>query len=139
MTKKSGRSKKSKVPISWRIISVLLMLPLGAGIFYTIFRKSGGRLPLQAGDSTDPLFFSSVFAMLIPAILYLLVVEKVLRGIAAKRSGGEIAAEVAKDIGRAAAEAVLSGGSSDDRRSSSGGGTSGGGGSSGGGGASGGY
>ncbi len=142
--KKRRRSlDKVRLPFSWRIISILAMLPLACGIFMLIFRKSDGRFPLQAGDSTDPIFFASIFGILLPLLIYIFVVDKILKGIASKRSGGEIATEVAKDIGKAAAEmavdAILGGGSSDNRSSSSGSGTKGGGGSFGGGGSSGGF
>ncbi|MBI5848012.1 MAG: hypothetical protein HZB31_08705 [Nitrospirae bacterium] len=144
-TKKKQRRSFDKVrlPLSWRVSSILAMLPLGYEIFMLIFRKSGGKFPLAAGDSTDPIFFASVFSIVLPCFFYLFVVDKILRGIVARRAGSEIAIDVAKDLGKAAAEmaaeVVLGGGSSDDRSSSSGGSTKGGGGEFGGGGSSGGY
>jgi uncharacterized membrane protein YgcG len=122
------------------------MLPLGAAVFCIIFSKSGGRFPLAAGDSTDPYFFGFIFAVLLPAIVYLFIVDKILRGMAMKRSGGEIAKDIAEDVAKTAAviaaevalDAVV-GGQSPDSRSSAGSTTKGGGGEFGGGGASGGY
>lgn len=140
---KSRAQVKVKVPISWRILSLLSMLPLGMLIFYIIFSKSGGKFPLAAGDSTDPYFFGFVFAVLMPVIVYIFIIDKILKGIVTKRSGTEIALDVAEDLGKevaiAAVDAVLGGSSSDNRSSSSGSGTKGGGGDFGGGGASGGY
>ncbi|MBA4373401.1 MAG: hypothetical protein C0402_11150 [Thermodesulfovibrio sp.] len=140
--KNKGRAQaKVKVPVSWRIISILAMLPLGVGIFLLIFTKSDGKFPLGAGDSTDPYFFGFIFAVLIPVIVYAFIVDKVLKGIVTKRSGKAVALDIAEELGKevaiAAVDAVLGGGSSSDNRSSSG--TKGGGGSFGGGGASGGY
>lgn len=147
MTKNEMKLKvvpRPKVPLSWRIISILAMLPLGAGLFLLIFIKSGGKLPLAAGDSTDPIFFAFIFAIVLPVILYLFVIDKILTGIVTRRSGKAVALDIAGDIGKevaiAAVDAVLGGGDSDDRSSSgSSGGTQGGGGSTGGGGASGSY
>src|SRR5574340_906636 len=104
-TKKyKGRVRaRVKVPFFWRVLSLLGMLPLGMLIFYIIFSKSGGKYPLAAGDSTDPYFFGSVFAVLIPVLVYLLIVDKVLKGIVTKRSGKEIAKDVALDVAKAAA------------------------------------
>lgn len=104
MKKNKGRvQSKVKVPIFWRILSLLAMLPLGMLIFYVIFSKSGGKFPLAAGDSTDPYFFGSVFAVLIPLLIYLFIVDKVLKGMVMKRSGKEIAKDVAADVAKAAA------------------------------------
>lgn len=144
MKKNRGRSlEKVKVPVSWRILSLLSMLPLGALIFYIIFSKSGGKYPLAAGDSTDPYFFGFVFAVLTPVIVYLFIIDKVLKGIVMKRPGKAVALDIAGELGKevaiTAVDAVLGGSSSGDRSSSSGGGTKGGGGDFGGGGASGGY
>ena len=143
----SSSQKSSKVPIFWRIISVLLMFPLGIAIFAVIFRKSGGKFPIPEGASTDPFFFAFIFGVLIPTILYWFIVDKVLKGIAARRPTKNIAADVTKDIARSTAEmaaevvidSVLGGSSGDSKSSSSGSSPMGGGGEYGGGGASGGY
>jgi len=143
MKRKTGRLKTgARVPASWRIISLLSMLPLGWFIFITIFHRSGGKFPLAAGDSTDPYFFGSVFAVLIPAIVYIFVIDKVLRGIVSRRSGKAVALDIAEDLGKEVAIAVVDaalGGSSAGSSASSGSGAKGGGGEFGGGGASGGY
>ncbi len=144
VNKKESRTRmKVTVPLLWRILSMLAMLPLGILTFYVIFTKSGGKYPLAAGDSTDPYFFGFVFAVLVPAIVYLFIIDKVLKGIVMKRSGKAVALDIAADLGKevaiAAVDAVLGGSSSDNRSSSSGSGTKGGGGSFGGGGASGGF
>jgi len=144
---KSRAQKKIKVPVSWRIISILSMLPVGMLIFIIIFRKSGGKFPLAAGDSTDPYFFGFVFAVLIPLLVYIFIVDKILRGVVMKRSGEAIAKDVATDIAKSAAviaaevvlDAVVGGSASAGSSSSSGSSTKGGGGEFGGGGASGGY
>jgi uncharacterized membrane protein YgcG len=145
--KKSTRSQgRIKVPVSWRISSVLSMVPLGLAIFYFIFRKSGGKFPLAAGDSTDPYFFGFLFAVLLPAIIYIFIVDKILKGIVMRQAGKDIAKNIAVDVARTAtvmaAEVVLDaavGGASSDSRSSSGSSTKGGGGEFGGSGSSGSY
>jgi len=145
---KTRRSQERiKVPVSWRILSLLSMVPPGMAIFYVIFRKSGGKFPLAAGDSTDPYFFGFIFAVLLPAIIYIFIVDKILKGIVMRRAGKDIARDIAVDVSRTAAvvaaevvlDAALGGGSSLDSRSSSGSSTNGGGGEFGGGGSSGGY
>ena len=100
--KRSGEKRKARVPLRWRIGSTLAMLPLAALTFYLLFRLSGGQFPLQAGGSTDPYFFSFLFAVLIPLLVWL-AIDKVLHGIAARRSGREIAVDLAKDLARTAA------------------------------------
>jgi uncharacterized membrane protein YgcG len=139
---KKGRSSRAKVrvPIFWRICNTLAMIPLAALTFFLIFRASGGVFPPVAGGSTDPYFFAGVFAVVLPFLLWL-IVDHILHGVVMKRSGREIAAEIAKEAALAAGvavlDAVLGGGGSDSRSSSSSGDTSGEGGQFGGGGASG--
>lgn len=104
MKKKNRRLHESiRVPVSWRILSLLSMLPLGMAVFYGIFRKSGGRFPLRAGDSTDPYFFGFIFAVLLPATVYIFIVDKILKGIVMKRSGKTIAKDIAEDVAKTAA------------------------------------
>ncbi|MGC2061873.1 MAG: hypothetical protein WA610_02775 [Thermodesulfovibrionales bacterium] len=145
---KSCSKAKVNVPVSWRILSIFSMLPFGMILFYVIFSKSGGKFPLAAGDSTDPYFFGFLFAVLIPAIVYIFIVDKILKGIVMRRPGKDIAKDVAVDVAKTAAvmaaeivvDAALGGSSAgSSSSSSSGGGTKGGGGEFGGGGASGGY
>lgn len=141
MNKIDRRSRaKVKVPILWRICNTLAMIPLAALTFFLIFRAAGGIFPPVAGGSTDPYFFAGVFAVVLPFILWL-IVDHILHGVVMKRTGGEIAAEIAREAALAAGvavlDAVLGGGGSDSRSSSSSGGTSGEGGQFGGGGASG--
>ncbi len=145
MQKKSKRSlPKARVPLSWRLCTGLAMIPLAMSIFLLIFRAAGGKFPPAAGRSTDPYFFGLVFALALPILVWLYV-DRILQGIIMKRSGREIAVDVAKDLACNAAamvaEIVLDaavGGSSANSGSSSTGGTSGKGGKFGGGGASGG-
>ena len=145
---KTRRSQgRIKVPIFWRILSLLSMLPPGLVIFYVIFRKAGGKFPLAAGDSKDPYFFGFIFAVLLPAIIYIFVIDRVLKGIASRRAGKDIAKDIAVDVAKAAAvaaaevvvDAVLGGSASSGSRSSSGSSAKGGGGEFGGSGSSGGY
>ena len=143
---KGGRlHRKIPVPILWRIWATLAMVPVAALTFYLLFRASGGQFPLPAGGSTDPYFFSFVFAIIVPILVWL-AIDTVMRGIVARRSGGEIAADLAKDIAKATAVTVAEvvidsalGGSSSNGSSSSSSGGGGKGGQYGGGGASGDY
>lgn len=143
--KRSRLQQRAGVPLLWRISSTLLMVPLAALTFFLLFRLSGGQFPLQAGGSTDPYFFSSIFAVLIPVLVWL-AVDKIMRGIIARRSATEIAADLGKDLAQAAAVAAAEvvidaalGGSSNRNSSSSSSSAGGKGGQFGGGGASGGY
>jgi hypothetical protein len=52
--------RKPRLPLSWRIVSLFSMVPIGLAVFFVVFRKSGGRFPLAAGDSTDPYFFGAI-------------------------------------------------------------------------------
>jgi uncharacterized membrane protein YgcG len=144
--KKRSRMK-IKVPMLWRLLSWVSMVPLGMAVFYVIFHKSGGKFPLAAGDSTDPYFFGFIFGVLTPVIVYCFIIDKILKGIVMRRSNADIAEDIAADIAMSAAvtaaevvlDTVAGGSSSGSSSSSSGGSTKGGGGDFGGGGASGGY
>lgn len=145
MRKRKQLQQKAVVPLLWRIYSTLAMMPLAALTFFVLFRVSGGQFPLEAGGSTDPYFFSTLFSLLVPFLVWL-VIDKIMLGIVAKRPGAEIAADLAKDLAQAtavaAAEVVIDsalGGAANTTNSSSASGSEGKGGRYGGGGASGGY
>lgn len=140
--KKNRKKAKAHLPFLWVAGAWLSMIILGVALFKFLLHKQGVSFPIAAGQSTDPYFFSGLAAVLVPFFL-INYVFMVMRGIIQKRSAGEIAKGVGKDIAIAAAETVLdafsSGSDSEGGGASSGSDINGGGGQSGGAGASGGY
>ena len=141
--KNSPSGRKIKVPLSWRIPSLLAMVPIGIAIFYGIFHGFGGKIPFSEADR-DTIFIAFICAVGIPTFAYS-IIDKIMKGIILRRSSTDIAADIAKDIAVTAAVAavdVLTGstaGGESGSGSSSSGGAKGGGGEFGGGGASGSY
>jgi uncharacterized membrane protein YgcG len=135
--------RKVGVPFVWRALALAAMLPIGLGIFYFGVHRAGVSIPITEKDR-DPIFFSFLFAVAIPVFIYS-IIKLVMRNILLKKSAGDIAKEVAKDVAAAVAVTAVdalvgSGGERDSRTgSTSSSGTQGGGGDFGGGGASGSY
>ncbi len=132
-----------RIPLSWRALALASVVPLGAAIFLFGVHHAGVAVPISEKDR-DPIFFSFIFAVLIPWFIYS-IIKVVMKNILLKKSAGETGKEVAKDVAAAVAVAVIDGltGSSGSGGSGSGGSSSddarGGGGGFGGGGSSGGY
>lgn len=139
---RKGRPRKSvRIPLSWRALAVAAVVPVGIAIFYFGVHRAGVTVPISEKDR-DPIFFSFLFAVTVPAFLYA-VIRAVMAKVLLRKSSAEIGKEVAKDVAAAVAVAVVDGltgssGSSSPGSSSSGG-TKGGGGEFGGGGSSGSY
>ncbi len=135
--------RKVKIPLLWQALALAAMLPVGLGIFYFGIHRAGVTLPISEKDR-DPIFFSFLFAVAIPAFIFA-IIYRVMRGLLLKKPSAdiakEVAQEVAEDVAIAAVDAVIGSGGDDESRSgsSSSSGAQGGGGDFGGGGSSGGY
>jgi hypothetical protein len=106
----SSRNLPVKIPFWWWIIAWICIGLLGFVIFIAILRHYGVSFPMVAGQSTDPFFFATLAAVIIPVLL-LCYIEKVFRSMAQKRSIGQIVKDIAKemavDSAKVAAGAVL--------------------------------
>lgn len=139
------RQKKANIPMSWQIVSWLVLTTVGLICFLLILWRSGVSYPVDLERHRDTLFFSFLAGIVLPLIL-LKVTYVLLQGLAERKSALAITTEVGKEVALTFAQLVvgiiteaLTGGgrSSNSNSSSSGKGNSGGGGSFGGGGASG--